>query len=54
LTLRRYYATSHLSEKSDVYSFDVVLLVLITCQPTLIAIRATERTSIVHWALLEI
>jgi hypothetical protein len=45
----RYYNTSHLSEKSDVFSFGVVLLVLITGRPAIITVNNTERTNLAHW-----
>uniref|UniRef100_A0A0E0IEM2 non-specific serine/threonine protein kinase n=1 Tax=Oryza nivara TaxID=4536 RepID=A0A0E0IEM2_ORYNI len=41
--------TSHLSEKSDVYSFKVVLLVLITAQPAIIPISDTGKKNILLW-----
>jgi len=47
--VRRYYNTSHLSEKSDVFSFGVVLLVLITGRPAIFTLNNTERTNITHW-----
>nr|CAB3492162.1 unnamed protein product [Digitaria exilis] len=43
-----YYNTSHLSEKSDVFSFGVVLLVLITGRPA-ITVDNNERTNVAHW-----
>lgn len=46
----RYYNTSHLSEKSDVFSFGVVVLVLITGRPAIFTVNNnTERTNLVHW-----
>ncbi|CAL4986885.1 unnamed protein product [Urochloa decumbens] len=43
-----YYNTSHLSEKSDVFSFGVVLLVLITGRPAIFTLNNTERTNLAH------
>jgi hypothetical protein len=47
--VRRYYNTSHLSEKSDVFSFGVVLLVLVTGRPAIVTVNGTERAHLAHW-----
>ncbi|EXB74613.1 putative LRR receptor-like serine/threonine-protein kinase [Morus notabilis] len=45
-----YYTTNRLTEKSDVYSYGVVLLEIITNQPAIISSNETdERTHISHW-----
>lgn len=47
----RYYTTNRLTEKSDVYSYGVVLLEIITNQPAIIisSNETDERTHISHW-----
>ena len=47
--MRRYYNTSHLSEKSDVFSFGVVLLVLITGRSAIFTAGNAERINLVQW-----
>ena len=46
----RYHRTNSLSEKSDIYSFGIVLLEIITNQPVIDKTR--ERTHINEWAVL--
>ena len=46
----RYYRTNILSAKSDIYSFGIVLLEIITNQPVIDKTR--ERTHINEWAVL--
>eukprot|EP00268_Persea_americana_P008309 TRINITY_DN1320_c0_g1_i4.p1 TRINITY_DN1320_c0_g1~~TRINITY_DN1320_c0_g1_i4.p1 ORF type:complete len:763 (-),score=72.77 TRINITY_DN1320_c0_g1_i4:218-2506(-) len=46
-----YYNSSNLTEKSDVYSFGVVLLQLITGKPAIVRISASERRSLIDWAI---
>ncbi|CAN8254981.1 unnamed protein product [Cochlearia groenlandica] len=46
-TLLRYYLTSELSEKSDIYSFGILLLEMITNQRVIDQTR--DKTSIVEW-----
>lgn len=43
----RYYSSNRLTEKSDIYSFGIVLLELITGRPAII--RGRENTNIVNW-----
>lgn len=47
MILFRYYTTYKLNEKSDVFSFGIVILELITGQPAII--RDTENIHIVKW-----
>lgn len=43
----RYYATNRLNEKSDVFSFGVVLLEIITGQPAIT--KTPEKVHIIKW-----
>ncbi|XXG57246.1 hypothetical protein AAC387_Pa03g4454 [Persea americana] len=46
-----YCNSNNLTEKSDVYSFGVVLLQLITGKPAIVRISASERRSLIDWAI---
>ena len=48
----RYYTTHHLSDKSDVFSFGVVLLEIISGREPLNIRRERSEWSLVEWVLI--
>ncbi|KAL5575501.1 hypothetical protein UlMin_017200 [Ulmus minor] len=49
-----YYLTSRLNEKSDIYSFGVVLLQLITSRPAISRDNENERSHISQWVSVQL